>query len=130
MEWLSGGCAVFPDEELMDRRSVIIQFDGDPAADDEKLSKLTEDERLHFTGLLMFLSQFSTSSGLICPVVVHCLGIEPYSALSMCQTWQVCSCLGLGPTSLWPQACHRGIDEVMLQLLPAECYVNALILER
>lgn len=47
--------AVFPDEELVDQRSVIIQFDGDPAADDEKLSKLTEDERLRFTGLLLFL---------------------------------------------------------------------------
>ena len=55
--WTFGGCAVFGDDELMDRRSVIIQFDGDPAADDEKLSKLTEDERLRFTGLLMFLSQ-------------------------------------------------------------------------
>ena len=47
--------AVFPDEDLVDQRSVIIQFDGDPAADDEKLSKLTEDERLRFTGLLTFL---------------------------------------------------------------------------
>ncbi|KAK9832178.1 hypothetical protein WJX74_001843 [Apatococcus lobatus] len=40
---------VFPDEELVDQRSVIIQFDGDPAADDERLSKLTEAERLRFT---------------------------------------------------------------------------------
>ena len=41
---------MFPDDELADQKSVVIQFDGDPAADDAQLSKLTDAERLHLTG--------------------------------------------------------------------------------
>ncbi len=44
--------AVFPDDELADQKSVVIQFDGDPAADDPRLSQLTSDERLRLTGRL------------------------------------------------------------------------------
>ena len=50
------GKTVFPDEELAGQKCVIIQFDGDPAADDEQLSKLTDAERLRLTGGSSWLS--------------------------------------------------------------------------